>query len=371
MIGPYRGPSGYDRHTRELVRNLVKLGIRVKLTALDGWSAPLPPELRDSWFDTLTAPVDADTALHFTMPNHVRMRPARRNVNYTMFEAERIPASWAAAAAHHDMIVVPTESSRLAWRNGGVAEEKVRICPLGVDGRYFSESVEPLNLQDAAGRPLTDYACRFLNVAELRPRKNHVGLLRCWILATHRTDDAVLILKVTAFQNHLFALFERDVTVMQERLGRSLADAAPVVLLPNLLSDDRLRALYHTATHYISLSKGEGWDQAMMEACAAGLSAIAPRHSAYTEYLRNGDAELIPSKLAPAEFEGEMGREDRLWFEGLCWWQPDEDIAVDTIRRAVRDPGSSLPGPQARLVREYTWEKAAAKLIAVLGITPS
>ena len=37
---------------------------------------------------------------------------------------------------------------------------------------------------------------RLLNVAELSSRKNQAGLLRAWIRATTREDDAVLILKV-------------------------------------------------------------------------------------------------------------------------------------------------------------------------------
>src|SRR5262249_33467946 len=99
VVGPFKGSSGYDRHTREFVREFIRQGVSVKLPPLPGWSIDLPPELRETWFDSLDAPVSADTLLHFTMPNQAQPRSGKRNVNYTMFEAEKIPQLWAACAS--------------------------------------------------------------------------------------------------------------------------------------------------------------------------------------------------------------------------------------------------------------------------------
>jgi glycosyltransferase involved in cell wall biosynthesis len=366
VIGPFKGSSGYDRHTREFVREFVRQGVRVRLEHLAGWSVDLPAELRETWFDSLQAPVDAETVLHFTMPNHAWARRGKRNVNYTMFEADRIPRQWAECAAAHDLIVLPTESSFKAWANSGVPEERLRISPLGVDGQFFSAPAEPLPLTTPDGRPVACYRTRFLNIAELRPRKNHLGLLRSWIRATKRDDDAVLLLKVSVFQAGVLEQFQADVTEMQQRLGRSLADAAPVVVLGQTLTNELVRSLYATATHYISMSRGEGWDQSMMEAAAAGLQLIAPEHSAYLTYLNNQEAYLIPTNLQPVRFEGRMGLEDRIFFDGLGWWEPDEDAAVEIIRRIVGRTASLKSSPQARIIRDYTWSKATAQLIETI-----
>jgi glycosyltransferase involved in cell wall biosynthesis len=363
VVGPFKGSSGYDRHTREFVREFVRQGVRVRLEHLPGWSIDLPGSERETWFDTLSAPVDARTVLHFTMPNHARPRPGRRNVNYTMFEADRIPRLWADCARAHDLIVLPTESSFDAWARSGVPEERLRICPLGVDGQYFSTPAEPAPLVTPGGRPLASYRTRFLNVAELRPRKNHLSLLRSWIRATRPDDDAVLLLKVSVFQPQVMAQFQADVAEMQRRLGRSLADAAPVVMFAQTLTDEMVRSLYAAATHYLSMSHGEGWDQVMMEAAAAGLQLVAPRHTAYLTYLSDEDAHLIPAALRPVRFEGRMGAEDLAFFDGLGWWEPDEDAAVEIIRAIVRGEAAAKASPQARIVREYTWAKAAARLI--------
>jgi glycosyltransferase involved in cell wall biosynthesis len=366
VIGPFRGTTGYDRHTRELVRNLVAQGVRVQLTHLDGWSRPLPPSMRETWFDELVSPVDAKLLLHFTMPNHCRPRAGKINVNYTMFEADRIPPDWAARASAHARIVVPTPACRDAWIDSGVPADQLRISPLGVDGAFFGERTGPAALALPDGRPVSSFSVRFLNIAELRPRKNHIGLLRAWIRATNRGDDAVLILKCTTFQPRALELFRADVDDMQRRLGRSLESAAPVVLITTLLPENEIRALYSAATHYISLSFGEGWDQPMMEAAASGLALIAPRHSAYVSYLTDDDAELIDAPAVPAVIEGRVGAEDHVFFDGARWWRPDEDAAVEVLQRVIRAGGATKPSPRDRIVRDYTWSRAAARLREVL-----
>lgn len=365
VVGPFRGPSGYDRYTREIVRELVRAGVRVQLSGLPGWVPDLAPEQREGWFDELIEPVGAHAVLHCAMPDRAWPRSGKRNLNFTMFEADRIPAAWAEHARGYDRIVVPTTSSLRAWQAGGVPGERLRLCPLGV-GAFFAEPAAPLALDDGNGRSVLTYRYRFLNVAEPRPRKNQLGLLRTWIAATSKRDDAILILKLTTFGPRALEQFHADVRAMQARLGRTLAEAAPVVCIGGVLPDWQLRALLRAATHYISLSKGEGWDQVMMEAAVAGLSLIAPAHSAYRDYLRADEAELIPAALAPAVCEGQCGREDQALFDGASWWQPSEPDAAAAIRRIVDGRAAPRRSPRERFLSEYSWARAARRLIALL-----
>jgi glycosyltransferase involved in cell wall biosynthesis len=283
-----------------------------------------------------------------------------------MFEANRIPAEWVACAAVHDRIVLPTESSFQAWAASGVPADRLRLCPLGVDGDFFSQPTDPLPLTVPDRRPVLSFRYRFLNIADLRPRKNHLGLLRAWIRATTASDDAILIVKLLVCTPHTLHQFQADVTRMQVKLGRSLREAAPVMLIVTMLNDEQLRSLFNTTTHYISLSKGEGWDLVMMEAGVAGLHLIAPRHSAYTAYLHEEEAHLIPAALVPAAFEGEMGIEDRIFFDGASWWQPDEDAAVALIQRIICGEAPAKRSPSARFRAEYSWAKAARRLLEAI-----
>lgn len=368
VVGPFRGASGYDRHTREFVREFVRAGVELQLTPLAGWSNELPQALREPAFEALCQPLAAGAVLHFAMPSQAVARTGKVNVNYTMFEADRIPAAWVEAARGHERIVVPCRSSLQAWVDSGVPEARLGLCPLGVDAAFFGTPAAPLPVHDRSGRAVRDYRHRFLNVADLRPRKNALGLLRAWMLATRRGDDAVLLMKTIATGAAL-AQLRADLAPTEARLGRTLEQAAPVVFIADTLPDEALRSLYHTATHYVSFSCGEGWDLPMLEAAAAGLALIAPRHTAYLDYLNDDEAELLPVEHVSAVFEGSGAAADQALFEGACWWRPDEQAAAALLCDIVRGRALQRRSPRERLGREYTWANAARRLLRLVEET--
>jgi glycosyltransferase involved in cell wall biosynthesis len=363
--GPFKGPSGYDHHVREFVRELHNQGLEVQLVDLPEWGpAGLPEHLRDPWFDSLERPVAADVVLQFCMPHQVRPVGGKLNVNYTMFEATRIPAAWAAASRNHDLVVLPTESSKRAWLNGGMPEDKLKLCPLGIDARLFRPEVVPMQLSKQDGRFVSDYRVRFLNVSELGARKNLVGLLRVWLKSTSSADDAVLVVKLGCYAPGWLELFQHQTRLLQEEIGKSLAEAAPVHFVYDLFSDHDMPRLYAVATHYISLSFGEGWDQAMVEAAASGLRLIAPDHSAYSAYLDASIAQLIPSREVPAAFPA--SDPTGALFAGACWWEPDEDSAIGCIRSAIDGRDQPSASARERVLREFRWQASTRRLVEIL-----
>ena len=363
--GPFRGPSGHDHHVREFVRALDAQGVTVQLVDVPEWSAAaLPADAQDPWFRTLTRPVKSPVSVQFCMPHQVRPLEGTLTVNYTMFEATRIPAAWVAHGRAHDLVVVPTASSRRAWVDGGHAPGRVDLCPLGVDSGRFRPGVEPIDLTDRRGRRVAEYATRVLNVSELGPRKNLLGLLRVWIGATTAADDAVLVIKLGRYAPGWTIRFMRDLDTLEHALGKGRKDAASVLFVDRLFSDAEMPRLFATATHYWSMSHGEGWDQPMVEAGAAGLRLIAPDHSAYAAYLDASVATLVPARPIPARFDGSPALA-RL-FHGASWWEPDEDAAAAALRRALDGDDTPASSLRDRLAAEFTWERAATRLTEVL-----
>jgi len=351
---------------REFVRELVRQGVSVQLQDLPQWSArKLPLALQDPWFEGLRKPVDAPIVLHFAMPHQVKTHAGRRNVNFTMFEASRAPAEWVERNLDHDLVIVPTESSRKAWMAGGMPAERIRLCPLGVDPRLFGGNSEPLPLRLQGGAAVSQYRARFLNVSELGPRKNVAGLLRAWIRATNAGDDAVLILKLGCAGEEQKKGFRAEIEGLRLESGKTLAEAAPVHFLYDIYSDSQMPRLYCTATHYCSASFGEGWDQPAMEAAACGLRLIVPNHSAYTSYLDSSIASLICSREIPVRWTGD--RPTGALFENARWWEPDEEDAAWRIRTAVAGLDAQKPTAQSRILSSFTWEKATMRLREILS----
>ncbi|HEX4167515.1 MAG TPA: hypothetical protein VHZ55_18775 [Bryobacteraceae bacterium] len=364
--GPFRGPSGYDHHVREFVRELDRQGIRVHLIDLPHWTAAkLSNPLKDSFFESLNRPVDSNIVLHLTLPQDAHSAHGKHNVNFTMFEASRIPTNWVRHNQRHDLVIVPTESSRRAWIASGMDDKRLRLCPLGVDPSRYATIGEPLELKLPSGEPVSQYRIRFLNISELNPRKNLIGLVRAWISATTPSDDTVLILKTGAWIRRAQQGFDEQLDAMLTKLEKRLEDAAPILFVRRMLADAEMPRLYRAATHYVSMSFGEGWDQAMMEAAATGLQLIAPDHSAYQCYLDRSIARLITAHQAPVVFDGDPAT--AAFFRDATWWKPDEAEAVRAIRDAIEHRNDPTGSPQHRTLTEFTWEKATNRLLEILA----
>jgi glycosyltransferase involved in cell wall biosynthesis len=351
--GPFRGISGHDHHTRDFVKALHRLGVAIQLVDHPGWGsgAVLEP---DPLLEGLSEPVGASVYLRFGMPHQLLVEPGIANVNYTMFEADRIHPSWVAQARTYDRVIVPNEFCRRLWVRSGAPRSRLRVCPLGLDTELYRPPAEPLPLVTGSGRPVASYRTRFLRIAEVNLRKNHAGLMRVWERATAPEDDAVLVLKLATDDEGLVR-FRRDLP----------REAAPVLLINERFADDGLPRLYATATHYVSLSFGEAWDLPMVEAAASGLELVAPWHSAYRDYLDHDTAHLVAAEEVPTDLP--PTDDNYVLFRKSRWWKPDEDQAVEVVRAIVGGTAPPKPPPRERILENFGWDAAARRLVELLS----
>ena len=362
--GPFRGYSGHDRTVRSFACALACAGVDLELIDVPHWStAKLPLTMLDPVLEALTRPLPSRTAVHFCMPHQVTPLAGRRTVNFTMFEADRVPRHWVRHNERHDLVVVPTEAAKDAWLASGFTGERITRCPLGVDAWIFRPDHAPLPLDDGRGRDVTDYRVRILNISEVVPRKNLIGLLRVWIQTTSHSDDAILLLKLSHSRESL-PLFLRDLHLLEKSLGRTRAQAAPIRFFDHTLADRDMPRLFATATHYWSMSCGEGWDQPMTEAGASGLRLIAPDHTAYQTYLTADVATLVPCQLEAVD-PAVIG-EQRVLFAGARWWRPNEEAAKEAIRRAIEGKDAPTTSARERLQAHFSWHAAARRLLEIV-----
>jgi glycosyltransferase involved in cell wall biosynthesis len=132
-----------------------------------------------------------------------------------------------------------------------------------------------------------------------------------------------------------------------------------------LLTDAEMPGLYAAATHYWSMSHGEGWDQPMTEAAATGLRLIAPGHTAYLDYLDSDVAQLIPARGTSADASGDPWTAEL--FEGADWWTSDEDAAGQALRNAIAGRDQPAASIRDRLASAFTWPQAGARLLEILA----
>ncbi|WP_377806267.1 tetratricopeptide repeat protein (plasmid) [Azospirillum sp. A29] len=364
---PFSVLSGYGDFAQHFVRSLMEYGTTLRLAGLlgeDSWRPAFTDPILQAATRRLGDPVRARLALSVLTPPLVEPIPGLPTVNYTMFEGPRIPDAWAACNRDHELVVVPTDSSRLAWIAAGHPEDRIRVCPPGIAPHPADASALPFAVAGPRGRSVMDYRVRVLNISDFVARKNLDGLLRVWLRATRPDDDAILILKVGKGGSALSGEARRLVDQCIQATGRRLEDAAPVALLTDRYDEAAIAGIYAMATHYLSLSHGEGWDLPITRAGCLGAGLIAPRHSAYTAYLNDRVAHLIPCTTGPALMP--YSTDYYPPFHGLDWWHPDEDAAADILARVIRDPEGERRDASRHLTDSFTWDAAARRLLDAL-----
>jgi len=284
--------------------------------------------------------------------------------NYTMFEASRVPPFWVRATESSQLTIVPAEASYAIWLAAGVDAQRLRICPLGVDEQLFSPGAEPLPLLAQNGEDLVRRRTRVLNISEVVPRKNQKGLLRAWLLETTASDNAVLLLKLGIGPRDSADVLQPTLKALEQEHEKRFADAAPIHFITDIYADADMPRLYASATHYLSMSLGEGWDLPMMEAAATGLQLIAPDHTAYRTYLTPETATLLPVHEVAAQAEGDTA----VYFTGdAVWWEPDLGAARRAIRAAIEGNETTVASARDWILGNFTWRHAAARLIDILS----
>jgi glycosyltransferase-like protein len=173
----------------------------------------------------------------------------------------------------------------------------------GVDLRRFSSS--PSGQEDAlkARYGLTGYPI-YLTVGGIEPRKNSLRLLEAFaqVLTIYPKAQLVIAGGATLFdyepyRQEFFALAENLAQQHGPLIGNS-------VILPGVIDDDDLPALYRTADVFCFPSTKEGWGLVVLEAIASGLPVITADQPPFTEFLSSKQALLVnpdsPSAIAAA-----------------------------------------------------------------------
>ncbi len=364
---PFSVLSGYGDFAQHFVRGLMECGATLRLIGLredESWRPRFEDPVLQAASKRLGDPVRPRLALSFLTPALVEPIPRVPTVNYSMFEGPCIPKAWVACNRMHELVIVPTESSRLAWIAAGHPPERLRVCPPGIALAEEDRLTSPPAIIGPRGRAVMDYRVRVLNVSDFIARKNLDGVLRVWLQATRADDDAILLLKIGKGGADLARKAARLLERSAAAVGRRPEEAAPIAFLTERYDEQGIAMLYAMATHYFSLSHGEGWDLPLTRAGARGAGLIAPRHSAYTSYLDDSVAHLVPCSVGPAR----MPYSDAYYppFHGLDWWHPDEAAAADILARIIRNPEGERRDASRHLVEGFTWDRAARTLLSIL-----
>lgn len=170
----------------------------------------------------------------------------------------------------------------------------------------------------------------YLTVGGIEPRKNSIALLQAFRRVLNHLPAAQLVIAGGAtlfdYQPYRDQFFEQA-NQLQIKIGQSL-------ILPGVVADVDLPALYHAADAFVFPSLKEGWGLVVFEAIASGLPIIVSHQPPFTEFLTSKQALFV---------------------------DPASPDAITAAMLAIADPtvAQRLIEHSQPLCQQYTWENSA------------
>jgi glycosyltransferase involved in cell wall biosynthesis len=371
IFGPFTGPTGYDNIVRGFVRGIANRGVQVALRNFDQWSGF--KIAIDPLFEKLPKPSGGPKVhLSFCLPPQAVYSDNQFSALYTMFEGTCVSLEWAQMASSFDLVIAPCQSSLDAFRMAGVRNSILAKVPIGIDTKMYNPSVKPLGLIDDHFGALSRYKIRVMNIQELGPRKNLEGLLEAWVVGTSMgamKTESCLILKLSAYSPNRYNKIYSNLKAIRDKFCLKKGDHAPIFVSCRMFDDTEMPAYMAQCTHYISMSKGEGWDLPAIQAAALGKHVIVPFHSSYLEWGKtSGFAELNEptwiNSLKTEKSEADGALKDI--YSRSEWFVPSSDEAANIIRNLHNDKHVEDTPLGERVRKQYSWEAVSDQMIELL-----
>ncbi len=140
-----------------------------------------------------------------------------------------------------------------------------------------------------AGQPV------YLTVGGIEPRKNSIRLLQAFEQVRAIQPEAQLVIAGGATLFDYQDYREQFMAILRRR-GCANAQASGLknaLVLPGVVPDAMLPALYRLADAFVFPSVKEGWGLVVLEAIASGLPVLTANQAPFTEFLTATDACLV------------------------------------------------------------------------------
>lgn len=342
--------SSWSLVGRYTIRELVKLGHRVKASSTNGWSET-PADVFSLSSTSLQDPV----FLGYTVPSRLQhVGPKTRFLIYN-YESSLLPAGWASIINKNASLVLPASNyCRDVMRASGVNADKIKVFPYGVDTGIFRTGLPPRIPKDKFN---------FLYCAIPHARKGIDILFRAFLSEFRGVSDARLILKTNRSYSKknkpVFVINVRDMLAeIKSKLG---GDNFPeVMIIDDDLDAAEVAGIYNSAHAYVAPSRSEGFGMTLLEAMACGVPVIASAYSAHLDFINDTNAYMVGVSEVPAPISMQYWQFQR----GALIGEPDIEQLAYQMRTLYSKDGKDIDRINAGLktANEYTWAKSVKKL---------
>lgn len=254
------------------------------------------------------------------------------SILYTVCESVKYAPEFIANVKNYNQLWVPSEWQKKISVDQGIAEDIIKVVPEGVD-------IDTYKVGDAPTGNFT-----FLHVGQWSDRKSSVEICRAFVKAFPGIENVFL-------QMSADNVYYKDKHTEDYLKAVGITD--PRIIPVHFEEREPYVKRMQNAHCFVSCSRGEGWNLALIEAMACGVVSITSDFGGSTEYAK----EALNVKIKGIETRRQ-------------WAIPDYDDLVVQMKNAYTNY-ASLKEKALKLSEEirtkFSWKASAEKAYGFLN----
>lgn len=362
--GEILAQSGYGVHARRILKPLIEAGVDVKLISDENY---IPPEKRiqDAWWLEQLAlsknKPDAPVHINYCIPPLAKPVKDAINILSSQWDTTQFPREWVPTINQFNRFWVGSIGLTKTAANSGI-KIPVDVVSTTLDTNLWSPEGGSASVTE-----IPPGCVKFMFTGDWIARKNYQDLIIGYLTAFSGCKDTALVIKTSSDQPGAEGRKHIEQAI-RHFTGKVTGIELPrIYLLTDFVSEEQVIPIMRGCDVYLSVSHGESYDTAVVQAMSLGKIVVATNFLGHEDYIKQGNSLPVKYTLAPV-----YDAAAPLYHSYQLWSCPDMWDFISKMRTAyemVKTGKQKELGIPARdtIIQSYGVEANTKKIIDLLS----